>query len=251
MFKIFLNGSTGRMGQAISAAVASDPDLVIEASGDLEHHGFEGLSACDVAIDFSNHAATLPLAQQCAAHHLPLVIGTTGHLNSERHLLEALGSRIPIVWAGNYSIGVNLLLYLVENAARILPSSYQIELFEAHHQHKVDAPSGTAENLLSTILAARNLDHSQLRHGRHGITGARTSEEIGVHSLRAADIVGEHTVWFAGSGERLELTHRATDRSIFALGALQAAKWLLEATPSPGIYSMREVLGLTSSTPEQ
>ncbi len=242
---LFLNGSRGRMGQAIRDAVADDSAVQLRAAADLGDDTAALLGGCDVAIDFSFHEATAPLAQLCAGRQIPLVIGTTGHTPPEKESISAAGSAIPIIWAGNYSIGVNLLIHLVGEAAAKLPRRYQTEVFEAHHQFKQDAPSGTAENLIEAILAARGLSRDVLRHGREGITGERTPEEIGVHALRAADIVGEHTVWFAGAGERIELTHRATDRRIFAEGAIHAAKWLCEHPHSPGIYSMRDVLGLT------
>lgn len=232
------------MGLAIRQAATDDPDFSLQAMADIGDDPLPLLDGCDAAIDFSFHEATAPLAAACAERALPLVIGTTGHSDEEKAAILAASERLSIVWAGNYSIGVNLLIHLVAEAAAKLPSRYQTEVFEAHHQFKKDAPSGTAENLIEAILEARGLDRSVLRHGREGMTGERTATEIGVHALRAADIVGEHTVWFAGAGERVELTHRATDRRIFAEGALHAAKWLSETPRDPGVYSMRHVLGL-------
>ena len=149
-----------------------------------------------------------------------------------------------MVWAGNFSTGVNLLFYLTEIAARVLDTSsdFDPEVVEMHHRLKKDAPSGTADRLLEILKKSRKLNDEQIAHGRSGITGERPSEQIGSHALRGGDVVGDHTVYFAGIGERVELTHRATDRKIFAAGALRAAKWV--AAQPPGLFSMQDVLGL-------
>jgi 4-hydroxy-tetrahydrodipicolinate reductase len=170
------------------------------------------------------------------------VIGTTGHGPEEKAELLALARRSPCVWAGNFSVGVNLLFALVRRAATVLGDEYDAEVVEMHHRFKQDAPSGTATRLLEIILAARDLDPRALRHGRHGLVGARSPKEVGVHALRGGDVVGDHTVIFAGPGERLELTHRASDRAIFAQGALRAAHWVVGQPP--GVYDMQDVLGL-------
>jgi 4-hydroxy-tetrahydrodipicolinate reductase len=151
-----------------------------------------------------------------------------------------------MVWAGNFSTGVNLLFYLTQKAAEVLDaeSDFDPEVIEMHHRHKKDAPSGTAERLLEILKESRSLGDADVAHGRQGITGERPAAQIGSHSLRGGDVVGDHLVMFAGSGERLELTHRATDRVIFASGALRAAKWAV--TQPAGLYSMQDVLGLTA-----
>lgn len=229
------------MGLAITDAAAS-MGAVITAGLDSGDDAAKHIAGCDVAIDFSHHTATLPLAKLCNANRRPLVIGTTGHNAEERAAILAATKDIPVVWAGNYSVGVNVLNYLVRLAASKLDESFAIELVEMHHRHKKDAPSGTASDLLNILKKARGLDDSSLRHGREGITGARTANEIGVHALRGGDVIGDHTVIFAGEGERVELTHKASNRAIFANGSVRAAQWA--ASQKPGLYSMEDVLGL-------
>ncbi|MGA2018189.1 MAG: 4-hydroxy-tetrahydrodipicolinate reductase, partial [Opitutaceae bacterium] len=177
-----------------------------------------------------------------AAQGRPVVIGTTGHSPTEREALLKLAARVPCVWSGNFSVGVNLLYALTRRAARALGDDFDAEVIEMHHRMKVDAPSGTASRLLEIILEERKLDRAAIRHGREGITGERARAEVGVHSLRGGDVVGDHTVIFAGSGERIELVHRASDRAVFARGALRAAQWV--AARPPGVYDMQDVLGL-------
>jgi 4-hydroxy-tetrahydrodipicolinate reductase len=173
---------------------------------------------------------------------VPLVIGTTGHTPAERKAILASIKGIPVVWAGNYSVGVNLLNFLARCAASVLGPRHNVEIVEMHHRDKKDAPSGTAEKLIEIVRSARKLSADRVVHGRHGLVGARPENEIGVHSLRGGDVVGDHTVIFAGDGERLELTHKASSRAIFAVGALQAAHWV-KGRP-PGLYGMEDVLGL-------
>lgn len=240
---ILLNGARGRMGLAISE-VAPEQDAHIAYACDAGDDPANGISNCKVIIDFSFHEVTPVIAALAAANQKPLVIGTTGHSPEERQaILSATEGNIPVVWAGNYSIGVNTLNYLTRKAAPILSEAYEAEVLELHHHHKKDAPSGTAARLLEILQSAYKLDESQLTHGREGIVGARPRDEIGVHAVRGGDIVGEHTVYFCGQGERLELTHRATDRRIFARGAIHAAHWALKQ--EPGLYDMEAVLGLT------
>jgi len=241
--KILLNGSKGRMGQAIIVA-AQKAGAEISAACDADSpFSPEDVAACDVAIDFSFHEVTPALAEACAEAGKPLVIGTTGHTQAERERIVASAKKIPVVWAGNYSVGVNVLNWLVGKAAKLLDSSFQVELVEMHHCHKKDAPSGTAEKLLAVVEAARGLDKASERHGRSGLVGERSRDEIGVHALRGGSVVGDHTVIFAGEGERVELTHKAESRSIFADGAVRAAAWLL-AGKAPKVYGMEDVLGL-------
>lgn len=240
--RILLNGARGRMGLAIQAA-APKHDVSIVSACDQGDDACKELDKCDVVIDFSFHAATVPLLEAAVAKGKPFVIGTTGHTEAERAAIRKLTEKTPVVWAGNYSIGVNLLLHLTETAARILPRAhYAAEITEIHHRHKLDAPSGTAENLLSAIRSARPTPDDAIKHGREGICGPRTEEEIAVLALRGGDVVGEHTVFFFGEGERIELKHQATNRAIFAEGAITAAKWVIGKPP--GLYDMRDVLKL-------
>src|SRR5258708_17629516 len=239
--KILLNGARGRMGQAIIAA-AKDMGLVIGASIASGDQPSAQLAVCDVVVDFSSHTATRPLLELCLSQKKPVVIGTTGHSADEKKHLMGLASQVPCVWSVNYSVGVNLLCALTQQAAHVLGSDYDTEVIEMHHRFKKDAPSGTAARLLEIILSERKLNAEALRHGREGITGERTSTEVGIHSLRGGDVVGDHTVMFAALGERVELTHKASDRGIFARGALRAAQWLVDK--KPGVYDMQDVLGL-------
>lgn len=238
---VLLHGSLGRMGQAITQA-APELDAQIIGAVDKGQDPAPLLPKAQVVVDFSLHSATAGIVALAAAHKLPVVIGTTGHTAEEREQILAHIKTIPIVWAGNYSVGVNLLFHLVGQAARILDDSYAAEIIEMHHRHKVDAPSGTAERLLEVVLAARKLTQDNVRHGRQGLLGARPQNEVGMHALRGGDVVGDHTVLFAGEGERLELTHKASDRRIFAAGALRAAHWA--TGQKPGLYNMEDVLGL-------
>ena len=200
------------------------------------------ITDCDAVIDFSLHSATADCAALCVEHGKALVIGTTGHTDEEKSSIVNLKSKIPIVWASNYSTGVNTLFWLTRKAAEILGPDFDLEVVEMHHRHKVDAPSGTAATLGEILLEVRDQQKNALRHGREGIVGARTDEEIGMHSLRGGDVVGDHTVIYAGAGERLELTHRAASRETFANGALRAAQWT--TGKSAGLYDMQDVLGL-------
>jgi 4-hydroxy-tetrahydrodipicolinate reductase len=240
---ILLNGAKGRMGQAV-AATAAELGLIVGAATDAGDDLSAGLGSCDVVVDFSSPSATGRLLELAVAHRKPIVIGTTGHTAGERKNLLDLAARVPCVWAGNFSVGVNLLFALTQKAAHALDSSFDAEVVEMHHRFKKDAPSGTAARLLEIILAERKLTAETLRHGRSGLTGERPPGEVGVHSLRGGDVVGDHTVIFAALGERLELTHKASDRVIFARGALRAAQWIVRQPP--GVYDMQDVLGLAT-----
>jgi 4-hydroxy-tetrahydrodipicolinate reductase len=235
-------GYKGRMGQTL-LALAESENATVAAEKDQGDTLSEGLESCSVAIDFSFHSATAELAEACAERGIALVIGTTGHTDEERARILACSAEIPIVWAGNYSIGVNLLFHLTEIAARVLGDRYQPEIMEIHHQHKVDAPSGTALNLAEALEAAPAFEEARRVYGREGETGARPNDQIGLHALRGGEIVGEHTVFYFGPHDRIELTHRASDRRIFASGAFRAAHWA--TGQQPGLYSMRDVLGLS------
>ncbi len=239
--RIAIIGSKGRMGQA-NLAAAKEAGAIVVSTLDQGDDLAAGIAAADVVIDFSFHAATAEVIRLCAAQDKALVIGTTGHSADEKKLLLAAAAKIRCVWSGNYSVGVNLLFALTQRAASVLGSDYDAEVVEMHHRFKKDAPSGTAARLLDIILEERKLSASALRHGREGITGERTSTEVGIHSLRGGDVVGDHTVMFAALGERLELTHKASDRGIFARGAVRAAQWIVGQ--KPGVYDMQDVLGL-------
>ena len=238
---IAINGGRGRMGQAVAAA-AKEMGIAVGASVDVGDDIGAGVAKGDAVIDFSSHAATRALLELAVAQKKPVVLGTTGHSAAEKKELLALAAKVPCVWAGNFSVGVNLLFALTRRAAAVLGSDYDTEVIEMHHRFKKDAPSGTAARLLEIILEERKLEANALRHGREGITGERKSTEVGVHALRGGDVVGDHTVMFAALGERVELTHKASDRGIFARGALRAAQWVV--TQKPGVYDMQDVLGL-------
>lgn len=239
--RILINGSKGRMGQAVAAA-AKELNLAVGAAVDVGDDIGRALASCDVVVDFSSHAATKSLLELAVVQRKPVVLGTTGHSVEEKKHLLALAAKIPCVWAGNFSVGVNTLFALTRRAAAILRADYDTEVIEMHHRFKKDAPSGTAARLLEIILEERKLTRDALRHGREGITGERQPTEVGVHALRGGDVVGDHTVIFAALGERLELTHKASDRGIFARGALRAAQWVVQQPP--GVYDMQDVLGL-------
>jgi 4-hydroxy-tetrahydrodipicolinate reductase len=217
--RILLNGSKGRMGHAITA-IASDLGATIAAACDVGDNPAAHVADCDVIIDFSFHSVTLSTLELAVANNKPIVIGTTGHSPEEKKELLALAAKVPCVWAGNFSVGMNLLFALTRRAASVLVSDYDAEVTEMHHRFKKDAPSGTAARLVEIILEERKLSSDALRHGRQGITGERSSTEVGVHSLRGGDVVGDHTV----------------------MCALRAAHWIV--SQKPGLYDMQDVLGL-------
>lgn len=240
--RLIINGAKGRMGQALLAA-AKDLNLNVVAAVDAGDDLAAAVAKGDVIVDFTAHSATRAVIQVAAAQRKALVIGTTGHSAAEKKELLALASQVPTVWAGNFSVGVNLLFALTRRATAVLGADYDTEVVEMHHRFKKDAPSGTAARLLEIILEERKLEAAHaLKHGRHGITGERQSSEVGVHALRGGDVVGDHTVIYAALGERVELTHKASDRQIFARGALRAAQWIV-GRPA-GVYDMQDVLGL-------
>jgi len=241
--RIIITGSKGRMGQALVACAETILDLRITGQVDQGDDLSSVIEAGDVVIDFSFHNATAPIAELCARHKKALVIGTTGHSDLDKKRIVASAKEIPIVCASNFSTGVNTLFWLTRKAAEILGSDFDLEVVEMHHRMKKDAPSGTAATLGEILAEVRQQQLSKVvRHGRSGITGERTQAEIGMHSLRGGDVVGDHTVIFASNGERLELTHKASSRDTFAKGALRAAHWVV--TQRPGVYDMQHVLGL-------
>ena len=243
MTRLLIYGSKGRMGQALIQCASRNPELQVTAAVDQGDDLGAVLNGCDAVIEFSFHNVTPGVAALCADQGKALVVGTTGHSESEKEAIRKAAKRIPIVWASNYSTGVNTLFWLTRKAAEILGPSFDLEVVEMHHRLKKDAPSGTATTLLEILAEVRKVQLAEaLRHGRHGITGERTADEIGIHALRGGDVVGDHTVIFAADGERVELTHKASSRETFANGALRAAAWLHGRTP--GIYDMQDVLGL-------
>jgi len=243
MTKLIITGAKGRMGQTLLACAEGHPDVQIVGQVDLDDDLLTVIKEGDVVIDFSFHEATSKFAEVCAEYGKAMVVGTTGHSSDEKSRITHHRSRIPIVWASNYSTGVNTLFWLTRKAAEILGPGFDLEVVEMHHRTKKDAPSGTAVTLAEILAAARKQQLNKvLRHGRQGITGERTATEIGMHSLRGGDVVGDHTVIFAANGERLELTHKASSREAFATGALRAAHWAVKQ--KPGLYSMEDVLGL-------
>ena len=236
--RIALVGAAGRMGQAI-IGLAESENVVIVSKSDL---GDQITSAnADVLIDFSSAAATEAICKAAMKSSTALVIGTTGHSAKEKQAIETAARKIPVVFASNFSIGVNALFSLTEQAAKILGENFDLEIVETHHRMKKDAPSGTAKTLAEILQRVRQT--TNLRHGREGISGERERSEIGIHSVRGGDVVGDHTVIFAGQGERVELTHRASSRETFARGALRAARWVIGKPP--GLYDMRDVLGIS------
>lgn len=231
------------MGRALLAFAAHFPELQVVGQIDREDDLNSVIINGDVVIDFSSHQATAAIAELCAAKGKAMVIGTTGHSSEDRSALTRLSSRIPMVVSSNFSTGVNTLFWLTRKAAEILGPEFDLEIVEMHHRLKRDAPSGTARTLAEILAEVRQEQLERvLRHGRSGIVGERTQTEIGMHSVRGGDVVGDHTVIFAGMGERVELSHKASSRETFANGALRAALWV--AKRPPGLYDMQDVLGL-------
>jgi 4-hydroxy-tetrahydrodipicolinate reductase len=242
MTRLHVHGGNGRLGQAIVRLAAASGNYQISVSGRKEDF-LHAAGAWDVAIDVSQPQGSVAIATYCSANGIPLVVGTTGHSIDQMEKLRAGASRIALLLTPNFSVGVNLLFWLAERASEILGPEFDAEIMEMHHGLKKDSPSGTAKRLGEIIAKTRSLEYDQAaRHGREGPVGERTSNEIGIHAIRGGDVVGEHTVFFAGAGERIELTHRASSRDTFAKGALRAADWLI-GKPA-GWYEMRDVLGL-------
>jgi 4-hydroxy-tetrahydrodipicolinate reductase len=243
MTKIIITGSKGRMGQAVAGCAKNFRDIEIAGQIDQGDDLKSVIAKGDVVIDFSAHNVTAGIAALCAKHGKALVIGTTGHSDSEKPAITKVAAKIPVVWTSNFSTGVNTLFWLTRKAAEILGPGYDMEVVEMHHRLKKDAPSGTAKTLAEILVGVRKLQLDKAaRYGRVGIVGQRTPEEIGIHSVRGGDVVGDHTVIFANIGERVELTHKASSRDTFANGALRAALWVVKQ--KPGLYDMQDVLGL-------
>jgi 4-hydroxy-tetrahydrodipicolinate reductase len=243
MTKIIITGAKGRVGQALVACAKNFHDLKIVAEVDRDGDLADVISKSDAVVDFSLHSATPKIVELCVKNKKAIVIGTTGHSEVEKKAITKAQRTIPMVWASNFSTGVNTLFWLTCKAAEILGPDFDLEIVEMHHRLKKDAPSGTAKTLAEILAGVRKLQLDKAaRHGRAGIVGERTTSEIGIHSIRGGDVVGDHTVIFANVGERLELTHKASSRETFANGALRAALWVVKQ--KPGIYDMQDVLGL-------
>ncbi len=266
MVKAVVTGAAGRMGTQIVRLVRATEGMAL--SGAVERPGApqvgqdagvvagigpvgisvaddlaKALGGADVVVDFTAHEASARHAEICAERGVPIVIGSTGFTPEARSRVAAAAKRIPVVLAPNMSVGVTVLFDLVRQAAKVLGDGYDVEIVEIHHKKKRDAPSGTAVRLGEVAAEALGRDPKDaLAYARHGILGERPPWQIGVQTLRGGDVVGEHTVFFCGEGERLELTHRATSREQFARGAIRAAQWI--AGKRPGLYDMADVLGL-------
>ncbi|NLS12287.1 4-hydroxy-tetrahydrodipicolinate reductase [Vibrio sp. SM6] len=266
MVRIAVAGAAGRMGRNLVKATLANANATLGAGSERPESSLVGVDIgelCgegrldialvddlsqavanfDVVIDFTAPASTLANLALCAQHGKSIVIGTTGFSDDERAEIDAYAKQIPVVMAPNYSVGVNLVFKLLEKAAKVMGEYCDIEIVEAHHRHKVDAPSGTAIGMGEAIAGAMGNKLSDVAvYAREGITGERTKDEIGFATIRAGDIVGEHTAMFADIGERVEITHKATDRMTFANGAVKAAVWL--ADKPTGFYTMTDVIGL-------
>lgn len=245
MLNLLVTGFRGRMGQAVATAIGEDSDTRVAAGIDIGDSLEEALRLCDAVIDFTLPTFTNELVEGCVAAGKPLVMGTTGHDDAQLGMIRRAAEAIPIVHAPNFSVGVNTLFWLTRRTAEILGDGFDLEVVEMHHRHKRDSPSGTARRLAEILAVARELSYEEdCRHGRVGEVGARTDREIGVHALRGGDVVGDHVVIYAGQGERVELTHKASSRLTFAKGAVRAAKWLRAQGLAQGLFDMQDVLGL-------
>lgn len=263
--KVVIAGCSGRMGYALLGSVFADAGLVLHAALDRYDNPALGrdageqfgkvtgvkvtadieaaLEGADVLVDFTRPEASMHYLDICQKMHISMVIGTTGFSAEQKAVIEAASKNISIVFAPNMSVGVTLLINLVEQAARVLKDGYDIEVVEMHHRHKVDAPSGTALRLGEAAAHGIGQDLRDCAiYAREGVTGEREAGKIGFATLRGGDVVGDHTVMFAGIGERVEITHKASSRATFAIGALRAAKYL--AGKKTGLYDMQDVLGL-------
>jgi 4-hydroxy-tetrahydrodipicolinate reductase len=262
--KVAVAGAGGRMGRTLVELILDAGDLTLAGAIEAGGHPAIGqdaagagrasgvrvsadaaavIAGAECVIDFSAPAATLAHLDLCAKSRVPMVIGTTGFSAEQRERIAAASGPIPVVMAPNMAVGVNVVFKLAETAARVLGDAYDVEIIEAHHRHKADAPSGTALRLGEIVARAlgRDLQRSAV-HGRRGNTGERDPKTIGFHAVRGGDIVGEHTVMFAGEGERVELIVRSTSRATYAAGALRACRFL-RGRPA-GLYDMQDVLGL-------
>jgi 4-hydroxy-tetrahydrodipicolinate reductase len=266
MVKIAVCGAAGRMGGRIIVAVTEAEGCELAGALERPGHPMLGMDAgmlagcgslgvaisddlnaviggCDVLIDFTTPKVSLKNLEACALQKKAIVIGSTGFTPEERALAKELAKDIPCVLAPNMSVGVNVCFKVLADIAKILGDDFDVEIVEAHHKLKKDAPSGTAVRMGEVVAEALGRDYNKVANfHREGITGERTREEIGMQTIRGGDIVGEHTVYFIGMGERIELTHRAHTRDMFSRGSVRAAKWVV--SQKPGLYDMQDVLGL-------
>jgi 4-hydroxy-tetrahydrodipicolinate reductase len=264
--RIAIAGAAGRMGKALIEAIYKSPDatlagaivrptsslinadagefggvgkLDVKIVGDIAHV----VNQFDVLIDFSSPSATLANVKICASNNKPIVVGTTGFGDAEKTELLSHQTKIPLLLSANFSTGVNLCFKLLDTAARVLGDEYDVEVYEAHHRHKVDSPSGTAVRMGEVLANALDRDLKQVAvYGREGQIGARPRDTIGFATVRGGDVVGDHTVMFMADGERVEITHKASSRLAFANGAVRAAVWLQQQ--KSGLFDMQDVLGL-------
>jgi 4-hydroxy-tetrahydrodipicolinate reductase len=242
--RIAVAGSSGRMGRMLIDAVQAADDMTLHSTLDLGADLHAGLRGADVLIDFTRPQGTLAHLAVCAELGVKAVIGTTGFSTGQKAQITTLAQRTAIVMAPNMSVGVNVVLKLLETAARALATGYDIEIVEAHHRHKVDAPSGTALAMGEAVASALGRDLKDCAvYGREGVTGERDASTIGFATVRGGDVVGDHTVMFLGTGERIEITHRSSSRATYAQGSLRAARFV--ADKPNGLFGMDQVLGLT------
>ncbi len=241
--RLLINGAKGRMGRAIIECAETDSAVEVTGEAESDAELVAALPNSDAIIDFTHADVTARVLERSVEAKKILIIGTTGQSEAVRAQIAETARIIPIVFAPNYSVGVNTLFWLTRKAAEILGPEFDLEVVEMHHRLKKDAPSGTARGLAEILTEVRNLQYaSDIRHGREGMVGERTSNEIGMHAIRGGDVVGDHTVIFANIGERVELTHKASSRDTFAKGSIHAAKWA--RNQPPGLYTMQHVLGL-------
>lgn len=241
--KLLVTGCRGRMGEAVARCAEADGEVAVSGRIDAGDDLLEALAGCDAVVDFSHHSFTRELVAACRAQGKLLVIGTTGLSAETESFIRESAAALPMVFAPNYSVGVNTLFWLTRKATEILGADFDLEVVEMHHNKKIDSPSGTARRLAEILCEVEHLSYaSDVRHGRLGNVGARTKREVGMHAVRGGDVVGDHTVIYAAQGERVELTHKASSRDTFAQGAIRAAKWLRGR--EAGLYDMQDVLGL-------
>ncbi|MEW6600103.1 MAG: 4-hydroxy-tetrahydrodipicolinate reductase [Nitrospirota bacterium] len=266
MINLIVSGASGKMGSRIITLSSDMSGIKLTGAVERKGHAHLGkdigpviglgtkgviitddvksvIEKGDVLVDFSSPSATIECLKSLSSRPIPVVIGTTGFSKDEVEYIKLYAQGTPCVFAPNMSVGVNLLLKVLQDIAKVTGDDYDVEIVEAHHRLKKDAPSGTAMKMAQVLAAAlgRNLEDSAV-YARHGLIGERTGKEIGIQTVRAGDIVGEHTVLFGGLGERIEITHKASSRDTFARGALKAAQWVYKQTP--GLYDMQDVLGL-------
>lgn len=265
MIKLCISGALGKMGQTVAKLSFADKEFQVASA--LEHPNHKDLNKeygtllqlgrlevfvtsdretsikhSDIVIDFSTPENTMELLKVCEKYQKPIVIGTTGFTDMQLKEIQSFSVRFPILQSPNMSLGVNILFYLVEKASIMLKDFFEVEISEIHHSKKKDSPSGTALQLKKIIQAIYNISETDIVYGREGFIGERPKQQLGIHAIRGGDVVGEHTVYFFSSGERIEISHKATSREIFAKGALIAAKWL--QNQAAGFYTMKDVIGI-------